>query len=60
MFWVLENTEGLTGKDVCGMILVGFGCNTDNPDRVWEVTLPAVPKPPVTPPALPEVRQING
>lgn len=53
VFWVLENTEGLTGKDVCGMLLVGFGCNTDNPDRVWEVTLPAVPKPPVTPPPLP-------
>ncbi|KAG0720468.1 Sphingomyelin phosphodiesterase [Chionoecetes opilio] len=53
IFWVLNNTEGLTGKDVCGMVFGGFGCSTNNPDRVWEVKLPEVPKPPVTPPPTP-------
>lgn len=54
----MENTEGLTGKDFCGVMFVSFGCETNNPDRIWEVTLPNVPKPPVTPPSLPEVREI--
>lgn len=39
------------------MLFVGFGCETDNPERVWEVSLPDTPKPPIQPPTLPEVRQ---
>ncbi|XP_068237816.1 sphingomyelin phosphodiesterase-like isoform X2 [Palaemon carinicauda] len=50
--WILEN-RNLTGKDVCGMVLVGFGCNTNNPERVWEVQIPDGPKPPVVDPVLP-------
>ncbi|XP_071532616.1 sphingomyelin phosphodiesterase-like isoform X2 [Panulirus ornatus] len=53
LLWIMTNRE-LTGKDMCGMIFVGLGCHTNNPDRVWEVTLPDVPKPPVTDPVLPQ------
>ncbi|XP_037777507.1 sphingomyelin phosphodiesterase-like [Penaeus monodon] len=53
LYWILSNRH-LTGKDVCGMMFVGFGCDTDNPERVWDVTLPDAPKPPVTEPALPQ------
>ncbi|KAK8751355.1 hypothetical protein OTU49_014375, partial [Cherax quadricarinatus] len=53
LLWILENRE-LTANDVCGMVLVGFGCHTNNPDRVWDVALPDVPKPPVIDPVLPE------
>ncbi|XP_063846583.1 sphingomyelin phosphodiesterase-like [Scylla paramamosain] len=53
VFYVLDHSEGLTGRDVCGMMFSGFGCTTNNPNRVWEVTMPAVPKPPVTPPPTP-------
>ncbi|KAG7157910.1 Sphingomyelin phosphodiesterase B-like [Homarus americanus] len=54
LLWVMEHREGLTGKDMCGMMFGGLGCHTKNPDRVWEVTLPDVEKPPVTDPVLPE------
>nr|XP_045606913.1 sphingomyelin phosphodiesterase-like isoform X2 [Procambarus clarkii] len=52
LLWILEN-RALTANDMCGMMLVGFGCHTNNPDRVWEVTLPDVTKPPVLDPVLP-------
>ncbi|KAK4329381.1 hypothetical protein Pmani_000264 [Petrolisthes manimaculis] len=54
LFWIIENTENLDGKDACGMLFPGFGCNTDNPARVWEVTMPNTTKPPITRPPLPE------
>ena len=37
----------LDGNDVCGTMLVGFGCDSKNPERQWEVILPNVPKPPL-------------
>lgn len=56
LFWIIENTENLYGKDACGMLFPGFGCDSDNPARVWEVIMPNTTKPPITRPPLPEVR----
>ncbi|XP_037774487.1 LOW QUALITY PROTEIN: sphingomyelin phosphodiesterase-like [Penaeus monodon] len=53
LHWIILNRH-ITGKDACGMLFVGFGCETDNPERVWEVSLPDTPKPPIQPPTLPE------
>ncbi|XP_027218048.2 sphingomyelin phosphodiesterase [Penaeus vannamei] len=53
LYWIITHRE-LTGKDVCGMIFMRYGCKTDNPERVWEVMLPDTPKPPVLPPSVPE------
>ncbi|XP_042894288.1 sphingomyelin phosphodiesterase-like isoform X2 [Penaeus japonicus] len=53
LHWIILNRH-VTGKDACGMLFVGFGCETDNPERVWEVSLPDAPKPPVQPPTIPE------
>ncbi|KAK7076989.1 Sphingomyelin phosphodiesterase [Halocaridina rubra] len=53
LFYIFENRANLTGKDACGMMFVGYGCNTNNPDRIWEVALPDENKPPVIDPTLP-------
>lgn len=53
LFWIIQNTEGLTGRDICGMVFVGEDCQSNNPDRVWEVELPNVPKPPLVTPVVP-------
>ena len=53
-FWILTNTEQeVNGNDLCGTMFVGFGCDSKNPDRIWEVTMPDVEKPEVVEPSNP-------
>ncbi|XP_021346360.1 sphingomyelin phosphodiesterase-like [Mizuhopecten yessoensis] len=53
LFGVAERLA-LTPAQACG-ILIGTNCGTPNdPNVMWNVTLPNIPKPPVTPPTTPK------
>ncbi|KAK7076988.1 Sphingomyelin phosphodiesterase [Halocaridina rubra] len=53
LIWIASNRENLTGEDFCGMFLAGLGCETNNPDRIWEIPLPDDNKPAVVDPVIP-------
>jgi len=50
--WIVLNSN-LTGKDICGTVFIGMNCQSDNPERVWQVSIPDVPKPPLSNATIP-------
>uniref|UniRef100_A0A2P2I9G1 Sphingomyelin phosphodiesterase-like n=2 Tax=Hirondellea gigas TaxID=1518452 RepID=A0A2P2I9G1_9CRUS len=50
--WILTNAD-LTGKDMCATLFTAENCQSDNPDRVWDVEMPDVPKPVLVVPDIP-------
>lgn len=52
MAYILNNTEGLTSRRICGIILQGNGCSKDEPSLEWTVDVDLGPKP--------EVNRVNN
>lgn len=43
--YIISNTEGLTSSHICGIILQGNGCSSDESSLQWSVDIDPGPKP---------------
>lgn len=47
MIHIFENTENLTASRVCGILLQGYECSTNDPSLEWTINIPPGPTPEV-------------